>query len=196
MIDLAGDIIHRVEHPFGGATGESVVAMTEELIAEAISAAPAHLLGIGIGTPGVVTPDGTVVEASNFPLARSRRSPAAERPVRASGVDLERRQRGRVGRILLRIHQPQPDGDQDRQRRGLRNRTQWSAVLRRELRRRRDRPHRGGGRRPPMPVRQPGLLGNLPLGPTAERRNRGRRGPPPSGGGCRASAGTRPWPVR
>ena len=40
--------------------------MTEEAIAEAISAASARLLGIGVGTPGVVTPDGTVVEASNF----------------------------------------------------------------------------------------------------------------------------------
>ena len=66
VIDLAGEVAHRVEHPFGDATGESAVAMTEDVIAEAIAAAPARLLGIGIGTPGVVTPDGIVVEASNF----------------------------------------------------------------------------------------------------------------------------------
>ena len=66
VIDLAGEIIHRIEHPFHGVTGERALAMTEEAIAEAISAAPTRLLGIGIGTPGVVTPDGTVVEASNF----------------------------------------------------------------------------------------------------------------------------------
>ena len=66
VIDLAGEIIYRVEHPFAGVTGESAVALTEEAIAEAIAAAPAPLLGIGIGTPGVVTPNGTVVEASNF----------------------------------------------------------------------------------------------------------------------------------
>ncbi len=66
VIDLAGEIIHRIEHPFHGVTGERALAMTEEAVAEAISAAPTRLLGIGIGTPGVVTPDGTVVEASNF----------------------------------------------------------------------------------------------------------------------------------
>ena len=66
VIDLAGEIIHRVEREFLGVIGEAAVALTEEIIAEAISAAPARLLGIGVGTPGVVTPDGTVIEASGF----------------------------------------------------------------------------------------------------------------------------------
>lgn len=66
VTDMSGGIIHRIEQPFGGVTGERAVVMTEEVIAEAISVAPARLLGIGIGTPGVVTPDGTVVEASNL----------------------------------------------------------------------------------------------------------------------------------
>ncbi len=64
VIDLAGEVLHRVERPFVGVTGEHAVEMTEEVIAEAITEAHARLLGIGIGTPGVVTPDGTVVEAS------------------------------------------------------------------------------------------------------------------------------------
>ena len=66
VVNLAGEIVHRIEYPFHGVTGESAVAMTEEVITEAISAASAQILGIGVGTPGVVTPDGTVVEASNF----------------------------------------------------------------------------------------------------------------------------------
>ena len=52
VIDLAGEIIHRVEREFLGVVGEAAVALTEEIIAEAISAAPARLLGIGVGTPG------------------------------------------------------------------------------------------------------------------------------------------------
>lgn len=66
VMDLAGEFIHRIEHPFRGATGERAFAMTCEVVAEAISAAPAQLLGVGVGTPGVVTPNGVVVEASNL----------------------------------------------------------------------------------------------------------------------------------
>ena len=62
-IDLGGKISHRVEREFRGATGEAAVALTEEAIADVISATSGPLLGIGVGTPGVVTPTGTVVEA-------------------------------------------------------------------------------------------------------------------------------------
>lgn len=66
VMDLAGEITHRVQREFLGARGEDAALLTEEAIAEAVSAASSPLLGIGIGTPGIVTPTGTVVEAHNL----------------------------------------------------------------------------------------------------------------------------------
>ena len=66
VIDLSGEIIHRVEHPFVGVAGEAAVALTCDAVAEAVSAASAPLLGVGVGTPGVVAPEGIVVEASRL----------------------------------------------------------------------------------------------------------------------------------
>ena len=66
VIDLDSKIVHRVERRFHGAIGEDAVALAEEVISEAISVAQVRLLGIGIGTPGVVAPDGTVVQANSF----------------------------------------------------------------------------------------------------------------------------------
>ena len=66
VIDLSGEIIHRVEHPFAGVAGEAAVALTSDAVAEAVSAASAPLLGVGVGTPGVVAPDGIVVVASRL----------------------------------------------------------------------------------------------------------------------------------
>ncbi len=75
-IDLAGKVSLRVEREFRGVTGEAAVALTEEAIADVISASPGPLLGIGVGTPGIVTPTGTVVEAGTlgwFDLHLARR---------------------------------------------------------------------------------------------------------------------------
>ena len=74
-IDLGGKISHRVEPGFRDITGEEAVALTEEVISDLIAATPGSLLGIGVGTPGIVTPTGTVVEADtlgwfNMHLAR------------------------------------------------------------------------------------------------------------------------------
>ena len=62
-IDLGGTIGYRVERDCRGATGEAAVALTEEVIDDVMSATPGALLGIGVGTPGVVTPTGAVVRA-------------------------------------------------------------------------------------------------------------------------------------
>ena len=75
-IDLAGKIRHRVEREFSDITGEEAVSLAEEAIADVISATPRPLLGIGVGTPGIVTPTGTVVEADTlgwFDLHLARR---------------------------------------------------------------------------------------------------------------------------
>lgn len=63
VMDLAGEVLHRVHREFRGVTGENAVVVTEQAIAEAISVAPGPLLGVGVGTPGIVTPGGVVVEA-------------------------------------------------------------------------------------------------------------------------------------
>lgn len=66
VLDLEGNSVHRVHRELPAVVGERAVAVTVEVIAEAISAAPMPVLGIGVGTPGVVTPTGTVVQASNL----------------------------------------------------------------------------------------------------------------------------------
>ena len=66
VVDLTGGISRRSEIPIGNATGTDAVRLVEEIIADSIAAASSPLLGIGIGTPGVVTPDGTVAEADNL----------------------------------------------------------------------------------------------------------------------------------
>jgi predicted NBD/HSP70 family sugar kinase len=66
LVDLRGHIRHRmqsdIEHPVGDA---AVVAATE-LIARLLDKAEAQVLGIGVGTPGVVEASGVVVEAANL----------------------------------------------------------------------------------------------------------------------------------
>lgn len=72
VMDLAGTVLHRAEAvPAGGDAVETVVDLVSRLAARA----SAPLLGVGVGTPGVVAADGTVVEAANLgwhglPLAR------------------------------------------------------------------------------------------------------------------------------
>ena len=66
VMDLEGEVLHRVHREFRGVTGENAVALTEQAITEAISLAPGPLLGVGVGTPGIVTTGGVVVEAHNL----------------------------------------------------------------------------------------------------------------------------------
>ncbi|KQQ05604.1 MULTISPECIES: ROK family transcriptional regulator [unclassified Rathayibacter] len=66
VLDLDGRILERADVPLEGATAddafEKVVALCEALIARSTS----PLLGIGIGSPGIVDPDGVVVTAPNL----------------------------------------------------------------------------------------------------------------------------------
>jgi predicted NBD/HSP70 family sugar kinase len=68
LVDLSGRIHERVQAdsdhvpPVGERAHEVAVELIESLIAK--STAP--VLGIGVGTPGVVDPDGTVLEAANL----------------------------------------------------------------------------------------------------------------------------------
>lgn len=66
VVDLGGRIIERVELPVGGASGDEALRLVTSLAAQGIDAATSTILGIGVGSPGVVTPDGSVIEASVF----------------------------------------------------------------------------------------------------------------------------------
>lgn len=66
VMDLDGNILHREQTAVGAERGQQVTALVLELAARASTAASAPLLGIGVGTPGVVDPDGVVLTAPNL----------------------------------------------------------------------------------------------------------------------------------
>ncbi|GAA2441577.1 ROK family transcriptional regulator [Agromyces soli] len=66
VLDLSGTILERAESPLGGATGERAFELVAELAARLVGLATAPVLGVGIGTPGVVDPRGTVRSAPNL----------------------------------------------------------------------------------------------------------------------------------
>lgn len=66
LLDLDGQILHRGELPLASATGGDAVALVIDLIDSLVSAATLPILGIGVGSPGVVDLAGTVLSAPNL----------------------------------------------------------------------------------------------------------------------------------
>lgn len=66
VLDLDGNILHRSERSLGNETGEEITRHVLELATAAVAMATAPLLGIGVGTPGIVNPDGMVLTAPNL----------------------------------------------------------------------------------------------------------------------------------
>jgi predicted NBD/HSP70 family sugar kinase len=66
VLDLDGNILVRAERPIGDVSGQAVVDTVLDLVHEVIAAATAPLLGIGVGTPGIVGPGGVVGTAPNL----------------------------------------------------------------------------------------------------------------------------------
>ncbi len=67
VVNLRGEIRHRVNKPLEGRDGNAALALVYELIDELIAATDSSLLGIGIGTPGLVdTVNGVVSRAVNL----------------------------------------------------------------------------------------------------------------------------------
>lgn len=66
VLDLDGQILERVELPLAGSTGADatakVIALTEQLVAKATL----PVLGVGVGSPGVVDLAGVVLSAPNL----------------------------------------------------------------------------------------------------------------------------------
>ncbi|GAA1838138.1 ROK family transcriptional regulator [Agromyces salentinus] len=66
IVDLDGVIVSRAEVSRDGATGEAAVALVDALVARLVAAATAPVLGIGVGSPGVVDPNGVIRSAPNL----------------------------------------------------------------------------------------------------------------------------------
>lgn len=78
VLDLSGTVLTRRSAPLDGRTGEAAVAALLDLCRELVAAATEPVLGIGVGSPGVVDAAGTVLEAPNrdwfdVPLAATLR---------------------------------------------------------------------------------------------------------------------------
>ena len=66
VIDLDGGIVARAEVPLEGAMGEAAIVLVEQLVERLVAATTTPVLGIGVGSPGVVDPHGVVRSAPNF----------------------------------------------------------------------------------------------------------------------------------
>lgn len=78
VVNLAGQVVTRTERPLRGRHGEAATALVHELAGDLIGQATKPLLGIGVGSPGVVDALGVVLDAPNLgwhgtPLADSLR---------------------------------------------------------------------------------------------------------------------------
>lgn len=66
VLDIDGRVITRREVATDGAVGPEFTALLLELVADLVAAAEQPILGIGIGSPGVVDLSGTVLSAPNL----------------------------------------------------------------------------------------------------------------------------------
>ena len=66
MINLSGQVKARAEIPRDGATGEAAVRLVVRLARQLRGAAGRPVLGIGVGSAGVVDGDGVVLNAANL----------------------------------------------------------------------------------------------------------------------------------
>jgi len=65
LVDLAGKVVERVSVPRDQRTGDAALDLVTRLAADVLARADRPLLGIGVGSPGVVDPAGVVLEAPN-----------------------------------------------------------------------------------------------------------------------------------
>ena len=66
LVDLAGKVLDRRVAERDGRTGDAAVETVRSLCADLAAASDRPLLGVGVGSPGVVDPRGVVVEAPNL----------------------------------------------------------------------------------------------------------------------------------
>jgi glucokinase-like ROK family protein len=61
VVNLRGEIRHQVSLPLNGRDGEAALALVHELVQRLVAGTTSPLLGIGIGTPGLIDPIGGIV---------------------------------------------------------------------------------------------------------------------------------------
>jgi predicted NBD/HSP70 family sugar kinase len=66
LLNLSGAVQDRRRQPLEGRRGEEAVALVHELVGELVAGATRPLLGVGVGSPGVVDAAGVVVDAPNL----------------------------------------------------------------------------------------------------------------------------------
>lgn len=66
LLDLDGQVVARAELPLAGSTGAEATAKVIDLVATLVDAATLPVLGIGVGSPGVVDLAGIVLSAPNL----------------------------------------------------------------------------------------------------------------------------------
>ena len=66
VLNLTGDVVHRTTRCRDGRTGAAAVRLVKDLVTELIASTDRPILGVGIGSPGVVSAGGTVVAAPNL----------------------------------------------------------------------------------------------------------------------------------
>lgn len=69
IVALDGTVLTVIEAPLDSATGDEAVAKVMSLLADLLERTTAPVLGIGIGSPGVVDPNGVVLSAPNLDWA-------------------------------------------------------------------------------------------------------------------------------
>jgi predicted NBD/HSP70 family sugar kinase len=65
VLTLTGDVLLRRSLPLEGRTGVAATALLEELCRDLLEGAASPVIGVGIASPGVIDPDGRVVQAPN-----------------------------------------------------------------------------------------------------------------------------------
>lgn len=83
VVNLAGTVLARHEVHVDGAVGEQAVRLVEQLVAELMELTDRPVLGIGVGSPGVVDSAGTVIDAPNLAWTDT---PLAARLAESSGL--------------------------------------------------------------------------------------------------------------
>ncbi|MGV8882736.1 MAG: ROK family transcriptional regulator [Rhodoglobus sp.] len=66
VLDLDGHILHRAELALGGATGADATGLVFDLAETLVQASTLPILGLGVGSPGVVDLAGVVLSAPNL----------------------------------------------------------------------------------------------------------------------------------
>lgn len=66
VLTLAGEVVERDARPLDGRRGDDAAALVGEITAGLVARSSRPLLGVAVATPGVVSPEGVVLDAPNL----------------------------------------------------------------------------------------------------------------------------------